>query len=152
MKKCFKCNIVKPLPYFYKHKQMADGYLNKCKECNRKDSALQLEKNKQNPEWIKKEKERVRLKQLKQKGKPRTIIYSEIKSKIASGEITKLPCEVCGKEKAQGHHEDYNKPYDLVWLCIRHHQDRHIHLRNAKDLEQEPMPINYFIKSLQVTF
>lgn len=152
MKECFKCNIVKPLSDFYKHKQMADGYLNKCKECNRKDSALQLEKNKLNPDWIEKEKERVRKKQLAKKGHPRTLIYAEVKRMVASGEIIKKPCAVCGKEKAQGHHEDYNKPYDLIWLCARHHQDRHIHLRNAKTLGQEPMPISYFIKSLQVTF
>jgi hypothetical protein len=151
MKKCFKCNEVKDLSGFYPHKQMADGYLNKCKECARNDAALQLEKNKLNPEWLDKEKERARLKQLKLKGKPRIIIYAEIKRKITNGEINKLPCAVCGNAKAQGHHEDYSKPFDLVWLCIRHHQYRHIHLRNAKTLGQEPMPINYFIKSLQVT-
>ena len=151
MKECFKCHIVKPLSDFYPHKRMADGYLGKCKVCNRIDSATQLEKNKLNPEWLDKEKERVRLKQLKLKGKPRTIIYAEIKRKITNGEINKLPCAVCGNAKAQGHHEDYTKPFDLVWLCTRHHADRHIHLRNAKTLGQQPMPINYFIKSLQVT-
>ena len=151
MKECFKCNTVKPLSDFYKHPQMGDGYLNKCKVCNRIDAAKQLEKNKLNPKWIEKEKERVRLKQLKKAGHAKTLIYAEIKKKITSGEIVKKPCEVCGKEKTQGHHEDYSKPFDLVWLCVRHHQDRHIHLRQAKTLGQEPMPINYFIKSLQVT-
>jgi len=36
-KKCFKCNNVKPLLDFYKHPQMPDGHVGKCKECNKKD-------------------------------------------------------------------------------------------------------------------
>lgn len=151
MKECFKCNVVKPLSDFYKHSQMTDGHLGKCKVCNRIDAAKQLEKNKLNPEWLEKEKERVRKKQMAKKGDERTLLYADVGRKIKSGEIAKKPCEVCGKEKTQGHHEDYSKPHDLVWLCVRHHQDRHIHLRNAKTLGQQPMPINYFIKSLQVT-
>ena len=162
MKTCFKCVTEKPLSDFYKHPQMADGHLNKCKECAKKDSDDNFKRKQEDPHWQIKERERQRKKQanrrdlgmvksykrkndyIKTKEK-----YGEYLSAIKNGKLTPQPCAVCGKDKTQGHHEDYSKPLDVVWLCIRHHQDRHIHLRNAKTLNQEPIPINYYIKSLQ---
>ncbi len=57
-KRCFKCEIAKPIVEFYKHPAMGDGYLGKCKECTKKDTKAQTEKNK--PKYLEYLKERYR--------------------------------------------------------------------------------------------
>jgi len=45
---------------------------------------------------------------------------------IRKGTITKQPCRDCGSlEKVNGHHFDYNKPLDVIWLCPFHHREEH---------------------------
>lgn len=39
-KKCFKCKKTKPLKDFYRHNEMADGHIGKCKKCTRKDCSI----------------------------------------------------------------------------------------------------------------
>ncbi len=44
---------------------------------------------------------------------------------IRDGKLVRQPCEVCGNEKSEAHHDDYSKPLDVKWLCKRHHVERH---------------------------
>jgi len=46
---------------------------------------------------------------------------------IRAGKLIRKPCEVCGSESAQAHHDDYSKPLDVRWLCTIHHAEWHKH-------------------------
>jgi hypothetical protein len=45
------------------------------------------------------------------------------------------PCEVCGSP-AEAHHDDYDKPLDVRWLCFEHHRAHHAALLNPELLER----------------
>lgn len=35
------------------------------------------------------------------------------------------PCEICGDIKSDAHHPDICKKLDVIWLCRKHHKERH---------------------------
>ena len=43
---------------------------------------------------------------------------------LRRGKITKKPCEVCGLA-AEMHHDDYDQPLRIRWLCREHHLHHH---------------------------
>jgi hypothetical protein len=50
---------------------------------------------------------------------------SILQSAVRRGKIKRLPCVVCGDRNSHGHHTDYGKPLEVVWLCRKHHRERH---------------------------
>lgn len=41
--------------------------------------------------------------------------------------ITKAKnCELCQEKKIEAHHDDYNKPSKIRWLCKSHHTQHHV--------------------------
>ena len=55
---------------------------------------------------------------------------------VKTGRIVRKPCEVCGNERSQAHHEDYAKPLEVRWLCQKHHQAEH---RRLSEQAQESL-------------
>lgn len=56
------------------------------------------------------------------------------KKALRNGVLKREGCDVCGAE-ADGHHEDYEKPLEVIWLCRLHHKARHNALLEAKGIK-----------------
>lgn len=51
--------------------------------------------------------------------------HGRVGAAIRSGSLVRKPCEVCGTDKVDAHHEDYDRPLDVRWLCRKHHKQAH---------------------------
>jgi hypothetical protein len=48
-----------------------------------------------------------------------------VQNEIKQGRMKREQCSVCGTARAHAHHDDYSQPLAVVWLCHRHHMERH---------------------------
>ena len=147
MKRCFKCGEDKSFSSFYKHKQMGDGYLGKCKECAKKDVAKHREENLEKIHAYERQRNMLphriaaraeysnteAYRQIASKSKKQYKIDNPIKyaahttlgNAIRDGKLFKQSCETCQDPKVHGHHDDYSKPLEVRWLCAIHHKEWH---------------------------
>jgi hypothetical protein len=135
MKACFKCGETKPLEQFYRHKMMADGHLNKCRDCTCKDVRHH---RLDNPEKVRAY-DRERAKQPHRIEKRMKLYYRDreehpdrlkarntLSNAVRDGRVAKRPCAFCATtEKLEAHHHDYAKPLDVTWLCKPCHRRFH---------------------------
>ena len=139
-KNCFKCGELKPMDQFYKHPQMADGHLGKCKECAKKDVHEHREKNLDKvraydrkraklPDRIKSAQEITAL--WRKADSRRGACHSAVARAVRSGALVRQPCERCGNEKSLAHHESYDRKLDVNWYCQPCHKKRHAEMRAA---------------------
>ena len=130
MKKCFKCGKDKDLAEFYKHKQMSDGHLNKCKDCAKSDSTKHRNNN------VEKIREYDRSrgarqykgynKEYREKYPNKYRAHNMINNAIRDGKLFSEGCESCGSDgKTHAHHDDYLKPLNIRWLCPSCHSEWH---------------------------
>ena len=134
---CIHCGVSKSFENYYKHPEMKNGFLGKCKECCKISTKINYRKNIKH--YIEYEKERQkseerRLKKIDYQLKSRSKYPEKYKANCAvnnalrDGRLKKGFCELCGNEKTQAHHDDYAKPLEVKWLCQACHS--HIHNKN----------------------
>ena len=51
--------------------------------------------------------------------------HDAVKRQVKNGTLKRRPCQICGVPTADAHHEDYNKPQEVIWLCRKHHNELH---------------------------
>jgi hypothetical protein len=130
-KQCPRCGIVKQLSEYHKDSVAKDGVRHICRVCSNLYSKMYRESHREyfrtynntHPERLKKGTE--------YKKKHRAIHPDRQRSRrmflasVKVGKIERQPCEVCGELYADGHHDDYSKPFSVRWLCEFHHRQHH---------------------------
>ena len=155
-KTCRQCLTLKDISQFYKHKAMADGYLNKCKDCvknrvnnHRQENLERIQaydrKRADLPHRVESRKAYAKTssyrtscnaanQKYKQAYPDKAKARSLVRYAVLTGSLIKQPCCICGDIHSEAHHEDYNKPLDVIWYCDKHHKQRHRFLNAEKRL------------------
>jgi len=136
MKTCTKCGETKPIEDYHRNKKSLDGHLTFCKACRQVQGCKDRARN---PDIYREQMRRHSKASYKRNAashaQKRRDYYNKFPEKkkahravsyaLESGKLKRLSCEVCGKEKAHAHHENYSKPLDVIWLCSVHHSEIH---------------------------
>ena len=142
-KLCTRCQCYKPHSDFSANLSKNDGLFVWCKQCFR-DHRRPLDRERfillmQNSETASKIRSQSRARgnnktkeynarksrEYRAKNKDKIKTRNITKYAIQTGIVVRLPCEVCGCEKSEAHHDDYSKPLEVKWLCKNHHAEIH---------------------------
>lgn len=87
-------------------------------------------------------KERVRQRVIRDSGRYRVQRHARaaLQRAVMAGRLKrpdKCSCCLLASNRIHGHHEDYSKPLDVVWLCPQCHSDVHRARYPAEEVESE---------------
>ena len=140
-KNCIICGVLKSLDEYYIHPKMADGHLNKCKDCTKDHVKKRTDALRLNGVWLEKEKQRSREKYHRLGYRSKFKPSQEAKKLAISKYIEKYPEKYRATKKItnskikiepgmQQHHWSYNEEHhlDTIKLSIEEHRLAHRHM------------------------
>lgn len=134
MKHCSRCDTWKDETDFTVNRATKSGLNSWCRKCTRENNINNYYRNRK--DIIK----RTGIYQKSENGKevarrsqktwiknnPKKYITHQIVNQaVKYGILVPQPCLVCGEKNVVAHHKDYDRPYDVIWLCPQHHKDEH---------------------------
>ena len=131
----------------YSKKWTREKHREYCKQWRKKNKDYSKKWKEKNPSyfknWSAKNKDKIAVYEKNKVGNKRFLEYKKryywnnkevrikararvsVKNEIVAGKIKKEPCEKCGDVKSEAHHEDYNKPLEVKWVCKKCHNKLH---------------------------
>ena len=130
MRRCTKCHESKEPAEFHRNKKARDGRQSWCKACIKAHIASP-EGKAYKLAYDRSEKGRATKRRVYQKYKYKTIARNRLALAVRKGKVIRPDnCSSCGVDCIpHGHHTNYNKVLDVVWLCKNCHVEAHNELR-----------------------
>lgn len=130
MKRCTKCGAEKPLEEFAPRKDRPSGRESHCRQCQNEKARTPEGKaiKKRNDE----KSGNRRKASWRDRNPKKRYAHEQVAYALRIGKLIKQGCEICG-EDAVGHHDDYDKPLEVRWLCPQHHIAWHKEHGEAKN-------------------
>lgn len=144
MKKCIRCGEEKPDDCFYRQAGAKGGRRGTCGPCTTAYYRAYVEmKVGKNPDYVK----AMRRSSYRNKNEKHMDVHktrfvadrnkvrvrAQTRRAVLRGDISRGPCAACGAtDRIHAHHEDYSRPFDVVWLCKACHSKRHVEINDER--------------------
>lgn len=148
MKLCRSCNTEKEDKLFHARKASKDGLSAKCRACQseydkarandpkrvkaRADYAKTPEgieaTKRAKDKWAQLNKGKIyeSIKAYRKKNPKKYKAHGKVAYEVKMGNLIPEPCEICfSTHDLHAHHDDYDKPLNIRWLCSKCHNDWH---------------------------
>ncbi len=134
MPKCTKCHQEKSADSFYKNHRLKSGLTYACKECTKSqvkaNRLANLDRIREYDRERAKQPHRIRnaveaTRRWRAEDSRRSKAHVAVARAIRNGTIEKSPCCRCNSDNSYAHHESYDHPLVVVWLCQPCHKQRH---------------------------